>query len=87
MTPEQQFTRALGQASYHYADDTAGEWGLAREHVAIAGRIAAQNHWPMWKLREQFRKAEPLVAAAEVESAFVDALYAEIDRAMLEVEA
>lgn len=30
----------LSNASYHYADDSAGEWGLARQEVAKAANAA-----------------------------------------------
>jgi hypothetical protein len=52
-TPLKEFTHYGMQASYHYADDSAKEWGLAREAVSKAMLIYRAHP----ECREEMRAA------------------------------
>jgi hypothetical protein len=54
------FKRALVNASYHYADDSGGEWGSAGECMREAARIAVEAAWPYWAIKRMYEEAKPL---------------------------
>ena len=73
-----EFKDALMKASFHYADDRGGEWGLAKEEVRKAAGIAAEAKWPFWALDRMFREMNSLVTFGDFMQQYINYLNSKI---------
>lgn len=63
---KEQFQKLLNDASYHYADDSGGEWGRGAKLVVEAAKLVIANKWRFWQIKEAHREAAPLVSFEQV---------------------
>lgn len=61
-----QFQKLLNDASYHYADDSGGEWGRGAQLVIDAAKVAIENKWRFWQIQAAHREGAPLVTFDQV---------------------
>lgn len=61
-----QFQKLLNDASYHYADDSGGEWGRGAQLVLEAAQVAIANKWRFWQIQAAHRDSAPLVTFDQV---------------------
>jgi hypothetical protein len=52
----------LGNASFHFADDSGGEWGAGKAQVVEAAKIANRHKLCAAAVRALHREASPLVS-------------------------
>lgn len=57
----QAIIKHLHDASYHYADDSAREWGQARTHVAEAAKIVNRNGLRFGAMQAIQKEAKPMM--------------------------
>ena len=62
--------KLLSKASYHYADDSAKEWGAAKKLVRVAAKICASFELGLSALQHLHKHTSQLVAFDQ----FVDAV-------------
>lgn len=55
-----EFSKALNQASHHFADDSGKEWGQADACMARAAEIAVNAAWPYWAVKRMYAEIGPL---------------------------
>jgi hypothetical protein len=61
-----QFQKLLNDASYHYADDSGGEWSRGSGLVVEAAKVAIENKWRFWQIQAAHREGAPLVTFDQV---------------------
>ena len=61
-----QFQKLLNDASYHYADDSGGEWGRGAQLVLEAAQVAIANKWRFWQIQAAHRNSASLVTFDQV---------------------
>jgi len=61
-----QFQKLLNDASFHYADDSGGEWGRGAQLVIDAVKVVIENKWRFWQIKEAHRESAPLVTFDQV---------------------
>ncbi len=61
-----EFQKLLSDASYHYADDSGGEWGRGAQLVVEAAKLVIANKWRFWQIQEAHRETAPLVTFDQV---------------------
>lgn len=61
-----QFQKLLNDASFHYADDSGGEWGQGAQLVIDAVKVVIENKWRFWQIKEAHRESAPLVTFDQV---------------------
>lgn len=61
-----EFQKLLNSASFHYADDSTSEWGLGAKMVVEAAKIAIDNKWRFWQIKEAHRESAPLVSFDQI---------------------
>lgn len=64
----------LKSASYHYADDSGGEWGKAREYVVTAAAIVNAHCLSHRAIECLHKEARPLVTLSQFFDAVLDDL-------------
>ncbi len=63
---KEHFQKFLNDASYHYADDSAGEWAQGAKLVVEAAKVVIENKWRFWQIQAAHREAAPLVTFDQV---------------------
>lgn len=61
-----EFQKHLMDASFHYADDSGGEWGRGAALTDSAAQLAIDNKWRYWQIVEAHRECQPLVTLGQV---------------------
>jgi len=68
------YAEHIRQASFHYADDSGGEWGMGAARVAKAASVANENGWHFWQMEQAHKHVAPLVTFSQFMEAVLSGL-------------
>ena len=70
----QEVCKLLSKSSYHYADDSGGEWGAAREAKEKAADIMIEDGWSGSSIYEVSKWAKPIFPASDMTNLVISKL-------------
>ena len=74
--------KALIDASFHFADDSAKEWGTARRKLVEACEIAIAKGWPYWVQQRMWNESGSFLMPWEYYmEAYVKLMHSKLDEA------
>ena len=68
-------------ASYHYADDSGGEWGAADTKMGEANQIMANNSWSDVMITRAHIAVAPLMSMQDIKGKYINFLVKERESA------
>jgi hypothetical protein len=71
--------KLLMDASFHFADDTAREWGSARKAQREACQIIIDNRWPAWRIAQAHEEIKPIMPLEDLYNTILQILYSRED--------